>query len=53
MKNLKVEDWNKKISEDSQAVVLDVRTPKELTQGSPKNTIYIDFLNETLFAEEI
>jgi rhodanese-related sulfurtransferase len=42
MKNISKEDWRRRIAQDKDAVILDVRTPKEWNEGVIPKTIKID-----------
>jgi len=42
MANLTQEDWVKKLEEDNNSVVLDVRTQEEVDSGMIPNAIHID-----------
>mgnify|MGYP000607374735 CR=1 FL=1 len=44
MYNISKEEWKKRISEDANAVILDVRTPQEWSEGVMPNTLKIDIM---------
>lgn len=53
MKNLNQTEWQELIAKDSNAVILDARTPKECAEGIIENAIMIDFLDAPTFKSEI
>jgi rhodanese-related sulfurtransferase len=53
MKNIDQIEWRKFIATDSNALIIDVRTPNECAEGIIKNAVIIDFLNESKFMSEI
>ena len=44
MYNISKEEWKKRISEDDNAVILDVRTPQEWSEGTMPETLKIDIM---------
>ena len=53
MKNLSKEDWKDLISSDPNAILLDVRTPKECAEGIQPNAVQLDFLDNGKFTNGI
>jgi rhodanese-related sulfurtransferase len=53
MENLQQEAWRAALSEETNAVILDVRTDGECAEGMIPNSIQIDFLNAPHFMAEI
>ena len=53
MRNLKKEDWKRLIKETDNAVVIDVRTPEEWTEGVQPNAQKINFLSLTDFLSTV
>ncbi|MBT8285174.1 MAG: rhodanese-like domain-containing protein [Flavobacteriaceae bacterium] len=53
MADLTQEEWNKKLSEDSNAVILDVRTPEEIEEGIIKDAMHIDIYTGQAFVDEL
>ncbi|WP_405222765.1 rhodanese-like domain-containing protein [Dokdonia sp. Asnod1-B02] len=53
MKNISQVDWESAIENDSNAIILDVRTLGECSEGIIENAVMIDFLNSATFQEEI
>ena len=53
MKNLTQTEWTSSISEDNNAVILDVRTPNEWAEGIIENAVMINILDPQSFMEEI
>lgn len=53
MKNLSKEEWKKAIAEDTNAVILDVRTPAECEEGIQPNAIQLNFLDGGAFMSGI
>lgn len=53
MKNVNQTEWQELIANDSNAVIIDVRTPRECAEGIIENAIMIDFLNAPEFMGEI
>lgn len=47
------DEWIELLSEDKNAVILDVRTDAEVTEGYIENMKQIDFLEGQLFLEEV
>jgi len=53
MEQLEQQAWREAIKNDSEAVILDVRTDGECAEGIVEGAIIIDFLNPTHFMSEI
>ena len=53
MADLTQQEWMSKLSEDDNAVVLDVRTPEEVAQGIIPNAIAIDIYKGQGFIYEV
>lgn len=53
MKNITQTEWNKLISEDNNAVILDVRTPNEWSEGIIENAVLINILEPQSFMDAI
>jgi len=53
MADLTQEEWTKKLSEDSNAVILDVRTPEEIEEGIIKGAMHIDIYTGQAFVDEL
>lgn len=53
MEQLEQQAWREAIQNDSNAVILDVRTPGECTEGIVEGAHIIDLLNPTHFMQEI
>lgn len=53
MADLTQEEWTKKLSEDSNAVILDVRTPEEIEEGIIKDAIHIDIYTGQEFVDAL
>ncbi|MEY8019697.1 rhodanese-like domain-containing protein [Muriicola sp. SD30] len=53
MADLTQEEWTKKLSEDSNAVILDVRTPEEIEEGIIKDAMHIDIYTGQAFVDEL
>ena len=53
MKNITKEDWKKLINETENAVVIDVRTPKECAEGTQPNALQINFSSLTDFLSAV
>jgi len=53
MKNINQTEWQELIANDSNAVVLDVRTPAECAEGIQKDAQMIDFLDQPTFMTAI
>jgi rhodanese-related sulfurtransferase len=51
--NLTQDDWVKKLEEDNNSVVLDVRTQEELNEGFIPNAIHIDIYKGQGFIYEV
>ena len=53
MEDLSQEEWASQLAEDSNAVILDVRTDAEVARGIIPNAIHIDIYKGQLFVDEI
>ncbi len=53
MEELNAKEWQNKISEDSNAIVIDVRTHDEFLEGSVSNAINIDVKEPQSFLDKI
>ncbi len=53
MKNLTQEQWSKEVSEDENAVILDVRTEEEFVEGYIPTATNIDIYKGQGFIDEI
>lgn len=53
MEDLSQEEWASQLAEDTNAVVLDVRTDAEVAEGIIPNAIHIDIYKGQGFVEEI
>lgn len=53
MKELKQEEWREKLSEDDNAVILDVRTEGEVEEGYIPNAKNLDIYKGQEFIDEI
>ena len=53
MEDLSQEEWASQLAEDSNAVILDVRTDAEIARGIIPNAIHIDIYKGQLFVDEI
>ncbi|MEZ2415861.1 rhodanese-like domain-containing protein [Muriicola sp. E247] len=53
MADLTQEEWTKKLSEDSNAVILDVRTPEEVEEGIIKDAMHIDIYTGQAFVDAL
>ena len=53
MADLSQEDWTKKLEEDNNSIVLDVRTQEEMDLGIIPNSIDIDIYKGQGFIDEI
>ena len=51
--NLDQSNWEKKLFSEKNAIIIDVRTPKEFEISSIPNSINIDFYNPQNFMQEI
>ena len=51
MLDIKKEDWKKRLAQDSNAVVLDVRTPEEWAEGVMPNSLKIDIYSPDFMAK--
>lgn len=51
MQDLTQEEWHKKIIEDANGVILDVRTPHEVDEGIIPNAQHLDIQNAPSFME--
>ncbi|UTW61865.1 rhodanese-like domain-containing protein [bacterium SCSIO 12741] len=52
MENITPVEWKEKLSNDSQAVIVDVRTPGECSEGIQPGAIQLDIMNGQRFMEE-
>ncbi|MFT7157212.1 MAG: rhodanese-related sulfurtransferase [Parvicella sp.] len=53
MKDISKEEWKELIQNDDSAVVMDVRTPAECSEGMQKNAIQLDLMNASAFMEGV
>lgn len=53
MADLSQEDWTKKLEEDNNSIVLDVRTQEEMDLGIIPNSMHIDIYKGQGFIDEI
>ena len=53
MEHLDQDEWASSIKEDSNAVIIDVRTPEEYKEGFIANSINIDIRESQKFMKEI
>lgn len=53
MKNLNASQWERKLANHQDAVILDVRTPAECAQGTIPGARCLDFYNLEAFTDEI
>ncbi|MFT5217714.1 MAG: rhodanese-related sulfurtransferase [Glaciecola sp.] len=53
MKVISKEEWKELIQNDDSAVVMDVRTPAECSEGMQKNAIQLDLMNASAFMEGV
>jgi rhodanese-related sulfurtransferase len=53
MANLLQDDWTKKLDEDNNSIVLDVRTQEEIDLGIIPNAIHIDIYKGQGFIDEV
>ena len=53
MTDLTQDEWTSKLESDTNAAVLDVRTPEEVAEGVIPNAIHIDIYKGQGFIEEI
>lgn len=53
MADLSQQDWTKKLEEDTNAIVLDVRTEDEVEMGIIPNAIHIDIYKGQGFIDEV
>lgn len=53
MADLSQEDWTELLNTDTNAVVLDVRTPEEVEQGMIPNAFHIDIHKGQGFIDEV
>lgn len=53
MKNVNQIEWQELIANDSNAVIIDARTPRECVEGIIDKAVMIDFLDAPTFKSEI
>ncbi|MGB0883439.1 MAG: rhodanese-like domain-containing protein [Flavobacteriales bacterium] len=53
MKNITQTEWQTCLAKDNNAVILDVRTPKECAEGIIENAIQIDFFDASTFTSTL
>ena len=53
MKSLNQDEWAKRVAEDEQAKIIDVRTSEEYAEGHIPNAMQIDIYQAPKFMEEI
>ncbi|SRR5690606_3126699 len=53
MKNITQAEWEAKLSEDKNAIILDVRTADECSYGILENAICLDYFDTEKFLSEI
>ena len=53
MKDITVDQWKNQIAEDTNAVILDVRTQDEVDEGMIENALHIDIFLGQGFVDEI
>ena len=53
MANLSQVEWRKKLEQDKQAVILDVRTVAEINEGIIPNAIHLDIYMGRQFIDEL
>ncbi|WP_124980068.1 rhodanese-like domain-containing protein [Nonlabens xiamenensis] len=53
MQNLNNQEWKEKIAEDTNAVIIDVRTEEEVAEGTMENALHHDILNPPAFMDAI
>jgi rhodanese-related sulfurtransferase len=53
MRNINQTEWLELVANDSNAVIIDARTPRECAEGIIENAIMIDFLDAPNFKSEI
>ncbi|MBU2525690.1 MAG: rhodanese-like domain-containing protein [Flavobacteriaceae bacterium] len=53
MTDLSSSEWKEKISQDKNALILDVRTPEEIEEGYIPNALHIDIMDPEAFMEGI
>lgn len=53
MMNITTQEWKKRIAEDSNAMIIDVRTPGECMSGILKGAQTIDIMNQNTFMARI
>ncbi len=53
MKHINQQEWKQLVSEDKNAVILDVRTPEEQAMGIIENAICIDIYEPEEFISEL
>lgn len=51
MKSINQTEWQELIANDSNAVIIDVRTTRECAEGIMEKAIMINFLDITIFEE--
>ncbi len=52
MNNITSTEWKQRLSEDGNAVVVDVRTPGECAEGIQPNAVQLDIMNGQRFMDE-
>lgn len=53
MKNINQTEWQELLAKDTNAVIIDVRTPRECAEGIIENATMIDFLDAPTFKSKI
>ena len=51
MADLSQEEWSKKLAEDDNAIIIDVRTDEEIEEGYIPNALAMDIRNPSAFME--
>jgi rhodanese-related sulfurtransferase len=52
MEHIEASDWNKRIDNDSSAVIVDTRTQREWIRGAMKDSVLLDVLNPYAFMSQ-